>query len=143
MAGRSERLKQQGVVFQCETTIMGRYLRSGVFRFTPDFAAHFSMGRPCGVHFRHSLPRHALRLLLRPRLRLAHGRSIGVDRCAGLDVAHAAFWLHDGFRRSTLPPTQIAEPDHRSERGRVTSVGNSEALGRPIRSVLALGRVTL
>src|SRR6185503_10830896 len=92
------------------------------------------MGRPCGVHFRHCLPRHALRLLLRPRLRLAHGRSIGVDRCAGLDVAHAAFWLHDGFRRSTLPPTRIAEPDHWSERGRVTSVGNSEALGRPIRS---------
>jgi hypothetical protein len=30
-------------------------------------------------------------------------------------------------------------PDHGSERGRATSVNNTNALGRPLRSVLALG----
>ena len=34
-----------------------------------------------------------------------------------------------------------AEPDHWSERGRATSVANSDALGRPRRSVLSFGGV--
>ena len=37
---------------------------------------------------------------------------------------------------------EIAEPDHWSERGRATAVSNSDAGGRPRRSVLSLDQMS-
>jgi hypothetical protein len=44
--------------------------------------------------------------------------------------------------RRTSQIEEIVEPDHWSERGRATSVGSSNALGRPRRSVPALGHMS-
>ena len=47
----------------------------------------------------------------------------------------------DGYSTSSTAyhDRNSAEQDHWSERGRVTSVGNADALDRPRRSILALG----
>ena len=60
---------------------------------------------------------------------------------------------HEGQSDSGVPAQGTCTPsvhahvrrtqNHWSERGRATSVANADALGRPRRSVLALGRVTL
>jgi len=121
----------------CENKKLGRYLRSRVLRFTCDVSPHLSVGRPCGLHFRHRIPRHALRFLLRPRLRLAHGRGIGLDRCAGLAAAHAAFLLHGDFPASALSwtPERRTNRMHRTWRLRFGAMSDTTCAGSVIRVV--------